>query len=170
MAARIPFQITPVRSRGDLDAAARLFVAYADSLGIDLAFQGFAAEMQCLPGKYSPPAGELLLARDPGGVPVGCVALRPIAPPGCCEMKRLYVSAEGRGAGLGQALVDAILVVASRLGYREMRLDTLPSMTSALALYRKAGFFPIAGYYETPLAGTIFLARSLPVSTAIETA
>jgi ribosomal protein S18 acetylase RimI-like enzyme len=77
-------------------------------------------------------------------------------------MKRLYVAPKGRGLGLGRALVDAIVTEAVRIGYREMRLDTLPSMAEAIALYRKAGFLPIAPYYETPVAGTLFLARALP--------
>jgi ribosomal protein S18 acetylase RimI-like enzyme len=47
------------------------------------------------------------------------------------------------------------------MGYREMRLDTLPTMTEAISLYRKAGFLPIDPYYETPIADTVFLARSL---------
>ncbi len=80
---------------------------------------------------------------------------------GCCEMKRLYVSARGRGLGLGGALVDAIVGEAVRIGYREMRLDTLPSMVEAVALYGKAGFVPIEPYYDTPVAGTIFLGRRL---------
>jgi ribosomal protein S18 acetylase RimI-like enzyme len=60
---------------------------------------------------------------------------------------------------VGEALVSAILTEAARIGYNEMRLDTLPTMTGALALYRKAGFEPIDAYYDTPVAGTVFLAR-----------
>src|SRR6266403_2550613 len=110
----------------DLASTVRLFRAYASSLDIDLSYQGFEAEMEAMPGKYAPPAGELLLARYSNGTPVGCVGLRPIEPQGCCEMKRLYVSPEMRGLGLGEKLVDAVVKEAERIGYREMRLDTLP--------------------------------------------
>jgi ribosomal protein S18 acetylase RimI-like enzyme len=155
------FQIRPVRTAADLEATARLFDAYASSLGVDLSYQGFAEELATLPGKYAPPAGELLLARDIHGELLGCVGLRPMTPDGCCEMKRLYVSPGGRGLGLGRALIDAIIGEAVRIGYREMRLDTLPSMAEAIALYGKAGFTPIEPYYDTPVAGTIFLGRPL---------
>src|SRR5262245_58823217 len=118
------FQIRPARSAADLAAVVRLFEAYAAGIGVDLGYQGFAEELATLPGKYAPPDGELLLALDPHGGPLGCVGLRPIEPNGCCEMKRLYVSPEARGLGLGSALVDAILLAAVRTGYAEMRLDT----------------------------------------------
>jgi ribosomal protein S18 acetylase RimI-like enzyme len=151
----------PVRTANDLASAVKLFRAYASSLDIDLTYQDFEAEMEAMPGKYAPPAGELLLVRDSDGIAVGCVGLRPIEPPGCCEMKRLYVSPEVRGCGLGERLVDAVVKEAERIGYREMTLDTLPSMTGAIALYRKFGFEPIEPYYDTPVIGTIFLRRSL---------
>jgi ribosomal protein S18 acetylase RimI-like enzyme len=155
------FQIKPVRTAADLAATVALFRAYAAGLGIDLAFQGFEEELAAMPGKYAPPAGELLLARDGAGEAVGCIGLRPILPAGCCEMKRLYVAPGGRGMGLGGALIEAVIGAAMRIGYREVRLDTLPSMTTAIALYRAAGFGPIAPYYDTPVAGTVFLGRSL---------
>ncbi|WP_202684223.1 GNAT family N-acetyltransferase [Skermanella mucosa] len=75
---------------------------------------------------------------------------------GCCEMKRLYVLPRGRNLGLGRALVDAIVAEAVRIGYRETRLDTLPNLTEAIALYEKTGFTPVAPYYDTPVPGTIF--------------
>ena len=155
------FHIKPVRSSEDLKATVCLFKAYADSLGISLAFQDFDTELEALPGKYASPSGELLLARDSSDKPVGCVALRPIAPLGCCEMKRLYILPAGRGLGIGKALVNAILDVADSLGYREIKLDTLSSMVEAISLYKTAGFVPTTPYYDTPLAGTVFLARSV---------
>ncbi len=78
-----------------------LFEAYASSVGVDLCYQGFTAELAAMPGKYAPPAGELLLARDIHNRPLGCVGLRPLPADGCCEMKRLYVSPQGHGRGLG---------------------------------------------------------------------
>jgi ribosomal protein S18 acetylase RimI-like enzyme len=155
------FRIAPAAWATDLDDAARLFAAYAASLPVDLSYQGFAAELASLPGQYAPPAGALLLARDAGGAAIGCVALRPMPEAECCEMKRLYVSPAARGLRLGRRLVEAILAEAARIGYREMRLDTLPTMAEAIALYRKAGFVRVAPYYNTPVAGTVFLARRL---------
>lgn len=155
------FHIAPVRTTDDLRATNALFRRYAASLDVDLAYQDFEAEMASMPGKYAPPAGELLLARDANHKPIGCVGLRPLDIPHCCEMKRLYVSPDIRGVGLGESLVDAIVAAAERAGYREMRLDTLPSMAGAQALYRKVGFEEIASYYETPVAGTLFMRRRL---------
>lgn len=160
------FAIAPVRSPSDLDSTARLFRAYAASLRIDLAYQDFANEVANLPGAYAPPGGRLLLAHGPGGNALGCVALRPIAAAGSCEIKRLYVLPEARGIGLGRALLDAVLADASRLGYREVRLDTLPDMAEAMTLYCRAGFVPIAPYYDSPVAGTRFLGRLLQPDTA----
>jgi ribosomal protein S18 acetylase RimI-like enzyme len=153
--------IRPARSSEAIASAARLFQAYADSLGVDLCFQDFDAEVAGLPGGYAPPGGELLLAHDGAGQPVGCVALRPLEVAGCAEMKRLYVAPAGRGSGVGRRLAEAILRAAARLGYREVRLDTLPTMTEAASLYRTLGFEPIAPYYDTPVAGTLFLAKPL---------
>ncbi len=130
------FAIQPVRSAINLEAAGRLFDAYAASLGVDLGYQDYETERSTLPGKYAPPDGELLLACDDRDKAVGCVGVRPIRPEGCCEMKRLHVIPAARGLGLGRMLVDAVLAEAMRIGYREMRLDTLPTMIEAIALNR----------------------------------
>jgi ribosomal protein S18 acetylase RimI-like enzyme len=152
--------IAPARTPADIADAASLFRAYAAALPVDLAYQGFADELATLPGRYAPPGGTLLLARRLDGTAVGCVAVRPIGG-GACEMKRLYVAPAGRGLGLGRTLAEAAIAAARRDGHREIRLDTLPTMGTALALYRSLGFAPMPAYYDTPVAGTVFLSRPL---------
>jgi ribosomal protein S18 acetylase RimI-like enzyme len=87
---------------------------------------------------------------------------------GCCEMKRLYVCPEGRGSGLRKGLVEVLVEVAERIGYREMMLDTLPSMAGAQALYRRLGFEVIEPYYETPVVGTLSMCRRLEPRSGAE--
>ncbi len=78
-------QIRPVRDTQDLNTVRDLFREYVDSLDIDLAFQGFEAELAQLPGKYAPPTGDLLLAWSDTGEALGCVGLRQLERPGACE-------------------------------------------------------------------------------------
>lgn len=153
------FRIEHARSTADIEAVAALFVAYGASLDFDLGFQNFAEECATLPGRYAPPGGRLLLARLASGEAVGCVGLRRLAFPDCCEMKRLFVTSGARGLGLGEALVTAFVEAAREIGYREIRLDTVASMQSALRLYDRFGFRPIAPYNETPLPDAVFLSR-----------
>jgi ribosomal protein S18 acetylase RimI-like enzyme len=156
-----PFRLAPVRHAHEIAAAASLFREYADWLGIDLSFQGFEAELASLPGKYAPPTGELLLACAPASEVLGCVAVRPLDGPVVCEMKRLYVRPATRGLGIGAALVGAIIKSAEELGYAEMKLDTLPSMAEAFALYERFGFMRIPAYYHNPVPGTVYLGKRL---------
>jgi len=154
-------RITQVSTPEQIAQVARLFQEYAASLPVDLGYQDFAAELAALPGKYVPPTGALLIAESDAGEALACVALRPMAQAGRCEMKRLYVAPAGRGLGLGRAMAEAICAEAARLGYREICLDTLPSMAEAQSLYARMGFIDIAPYYDTPVLGTRFLARPL---------
>ncbi|MGW8195557.1 MAG: GNAT family N-acetyltransferase [Desulforhopalus sp.] len=144
---------------GQVACARRLFEEYAAWLGIDLSYQGFAAELRALPGSYAPPRGRLLLAQVKG-VAAGCVALRPLES-GICEMKRLFVRPGFRGMGLGSLLAARIVEEARALGYRTMRLDTLPFMQGAISLYETLGFSRCPAYYDTPLTETIFMELKL---------
>ena len=156
------YTINQVTTAAELEATIQLFKAYTISLGIDLTFQDFAAELASLPGKYSPPAGSLLLARSTTtGEPLGCVGIRPMSSNRICEMKRLYVVPQGRGMGLGKALVDAAIREAVRIGYGRVRLDSLPTMFAAIDLYRKNGFVQMEAYYDTPIEDTMFFERIL---------
>jgi GNAT superfamily N-acetyltransferase len=136
-----------------------LFEEYAAWLGIDLSYQGFAAELAGLPGAYAAPRGRLLLAFAGNDV-AGCVALRPLGDD-VCEMKRLFVRSGFRGQGIGKVLGERIVHEARAIGYCTMRLDTLPSMHAAIRLYEGLGFVRCAGYYKTPLAETVFMELKL---------
>lgn len=156
-------KIRQAESDADLLVAHDLFTEYADSLGVDLSFQDFDRELVELPGAYAPPQGRLLLALT-DETAAGCVALRDLGG-GACEMKRLYVRPAFRGRGVGRALAGAIIDEACVVGYRRMRLDTLPSMAEAIPLYRSLGFREIEPYRFNPVEGTTFLELEIVPST-----
>jgi ribosomal protein S18 acetylase RimI-like enzyme len=158
----VSYDIAPARTPDDLAAMRDLIQEFLQGVGIEIAIQGFAAELPHFPGDYAPPRGELLLASDEAGEALGCICLHPLAQPGACEIKRLYVRPAARGLGLGRALVAAMLDRATALGYREAMLDTLPWMTSAIAIYRAQGFTEIPPYWNNIVPGILFFGRKLP--------
>jgi ribosomal protein S18 acetylase RimI-like enzyme len=152
-------QIRPARSPEELPLVRSLFEEYASTLGFDLSFQEFARELQGLPGDYAQPGGVILLARESDLV-LGCVALRPMEK-GACEMKRLFVRPGFRGRALGRSLAEAVIAEAVGKGYAKMRLDTVPAMIEAAALYRSLGFRPIEPYRANPIPGAMFFEKDL---------
>lgn len=141
----------------DLPRIRELVRDYVKWIGLDLAFQEIDAEIEGLPGDYAPPRGVLLVAGNPAAA---MIALRPFDAD-IAEMKRLYVHPSARGRGLARQLIEQLMAEARALGYREMRLDTLPMMGDAQNLYVALGFRDIPPYYDTPIAGTRFMARTL---------
>jgi len=136
-----------------------LFREYAATIGVDLEYQGFSAELAGLPAPYLPPQGALFVAFVDDAI-AGCAALRRHdARSG--EMKRLYVRDAHRGLGLGARLVGAIVDAARAAGYAELRLDTLASMTAAQALYGRLGFVETPPYGDAHIGGTRFYALDL---------
>ncbi|SFU17039.1 Acetyltransferase (GNAT) family protein [Mesorhizobium sp. YR577] len=76
-------------------------------------------------------------------------------------MKRLYVQAAARRAGVGRALIEEAIVHAASLGYRKVMLDSLPSMTSAIALYISLGFQSVEPYWDNLVPGILYFGRTL---------
>jgi len=148
-------RIIPAKPEQDLELIRELFKEYASSLGFDLDFQDFKEELANLPGDYAPPDGCILLAKDKEQI-AGCVALRKMDE-NICEMKRLYVRPEFRGKGIGRKLSVAIIDKARDIGYKYMRLDTVPAMKQAIALYRSLGFKQIEPYRYNPIEGATFM-------------
>lgn len=146
-----------------IDCARSLFREYAASLGVDLCFQNFEAELAALPGEYAEPAGVLLLALV-DGTAAACVAmrrLREVDYANACEMKRLYVRPAYRGFGLGRMLAERLMDLATQAGYSCMLLDTLDDMEAARGLYVTLGFEAIPPYYFNPIAGAHYLKADL---------
>jgi putative acetyltransferase len=153
-------QILSAQTPEHIDHARQLFREYQSWLKIDLCFQNFEKELTNLPGDYAEPDGRLLLAYEDSQL-AGCVALRKIDN-SISEMKRLFLCEQFRGKRLGRELIEAIIREARKIGYKRMRLDTLPpKMKHAIALYRLYGFKEIAPYYDNPVTGAIFMELDL---------
>jgi ribosomal protein S18 acetylase RimI-like enzyme len=153
-------KLIEAESQALIAEARRLFEEYAAWVEIDLCFQNFEKELAGLPGAYAPPRGRLLLAIDDDAV-AGCIALRDLCD-GVCEMKRLFVRPQFQGRGIGRILTEKIIAEARKLGYKRMRLDTLPSkMERAVAVYRSLGFEEIEPYYPNPTTGTLYMELKL---------
>lgn len=73
-----------------------------------------------------------------------------------CEMKRLWVSPDHLGKGLGRALASAAVSAARQRGYKVMVLDTLQSLAAANKVYASLGFEQREAYYENPLPGVVY--------------
>lgn len=167
MEGEIPtLELVRADSPGLLDEARDIFREYAASLGIDLCFQGFEAELADLPGDYAEPRGLLLLAMVDGEV-AGCGAFRPLPDadePNACEMKRLFVRRAFRRFGFGRLLAEHLLDRAREAGYSSMYLDTLDDMEAARELYASLGFVEVPPYYYNPLPGAHYLRVDLESS------
>ena len=110
--------------------------------------------------KYALPDGRLYLDISDDGIARGCIALRKLSD-GKGEVKRLYVRPEYRGKGIATALVERIIEDARNIGYKELCLDTLPELESAVRLYKSFGFEETGQYNDSPVDKTIFMKLSL---------
>lgn len=106
---------------------------------------------------YAPP-GQIFLATD--SRPLGCIALRPMEP-GIGELRRLYVTPDARTSGLGRRLTEHVLTHAHNNRMTRVVLNTLPTMTNAIALYESLGFTAIDPYVTDPTVGVLYFGLDL---------
>jgi ribosomal protein S18 acetylase RimI-like enzyme len=147
-----------------ISQARTLFREYSLLNGVEVCLQDFGAELSSLSGFYGRPTGRLFLALHDGpagqDAPIGCVGLRKLEEE-ICEMKRLYVRPGFRNEGAGHALVEKLIAEARAMDYKKMRLDTLPIMREAQALYRNLGFVEIPPYLKNRAVDALYFELAL---------
>lgn len=100
--------------------------------------------------EFAPPGGRMLIARLFGD-PVGCGGIRTLEA-GVGEIKRMWISPEVRGLGVGRRLLAELERVARGRKLRTIRLDTNGSLAEALRLYRTSGYHEIPRYNDNRYA------------------
>jgi GNAT superfamily N-acetyltransferase len=134
-----------VRRVGGADPAARELVAAMEAwVGERFGPQDPDRTSTVALEDLTPPDGEFVVLYE-DGVPVAGGGVRRLED-GVGEIKRMFVVEAARGRGHGRRVLDALEAVAAELGYRRLRLDTAQSMTTAIALYRGAGYRDIPDY------------------------
>ncbi len=142
-------QISAVRSTADAKVVADLVWEFFDYLKRDfsdrsetidtyLRVQDVAGELDDLLGRFTPPQGEVLLARL-GDAPVGTLMLKR-RDAETCEMNRMWVRPEGRGHGVGRRLIEELMRAARDMGFKTMKLEALDERVMAVPLYERMGF------------------------------
>ncbi|GAC1434191.1 MAG: GNAT family N-acetyltransferase [Acidobacteriaceae bacterium] len=159
-------EVRPAVSAEDVERVRGLmreYGAYLAGSAANICIAGLEEELEELPGAYVAPGGLWLGWVD--GTAVGCVALKPVRPRGevegglALEVKRLWVRAEVRGAGLGRRLMQAAVDHARLVGAGTVYLDTVRvAMPEANALYAAMGFAPVARYNDNAVNGVEFFA------------
>lgn len=142
-----------------MDQVKNLILEYTNRLGRDLTFQNLDEELKNPTKKYTPPEGEILVAVDENEV-LGMVAYHKHSE-FCCEMKRLYVKPSCRGMKLGEKLISELIQHAKKAGYKEMVLDTIVPLQSAIHLYKKFGFVECEAYYYNPMPDVLYFRKTL---------
>lgn len=108
---------------------------------------------------YGPPDGILIVVYDES-IPVACAAFRKIEQ-SVCEVKRMYVKPAYRNLHIADEMMDILIKKAAVAGYSVMKLDTLDTMTPAITLYKKHGFYEIGPYYFNPNKNAVYMERKL---------
>lgn len=97
---------------------------------------------------YRPPGALLLAYRE--HAPIGCVGLKPTAPPGTIEVKRLYIRPAHRRTGAARTLMRHAHRHAVDHGFGRLVLDVMSTRTHAIDFYRQLGYSEAEPPAEVP--------------------
>ncbi len=112
-------------------------------------------DLRDLPGRYTPPHGEMYLALYEGR-PVGTAAWTEHTP-SLVELKRVYVQPAYRGRGIGRALSQHVIREVARRGYKRVGISTWATAAPAIELYRRLGFVEIPPFKATTIPNIVYL-------------
>ena len=100
---------------------------------------------------FQTPKSQLWVAELEGKI-VGCCGIFPTEnlPENCTELVKFYISENGRGKGIGKALLEKTIESAKELGYFQIYLESIPEFSTAVSIYEKQGF----KFLEKPLGNS----------------
>ncbi|WP_276498085.1 GNAT family N-acetyltransferase [Pontibacter litorisediminis] len=109
--------------------------------------------------------GSAYFVAEENGVMIGGCGVFPTdgLPEDCAELVKFYLTAEARGKGVGNKLMQESIAAAKALGYKQLYLESFPELAKAVSMYEKAGFRPLpqalgnSGHY----ACTIWMLKEL---------
>jgi len=132
------FQVRPVERR-DVPAVAALLRDVLSEFGLTFG-EGSATDAQVLdlPDAYEARGGAFWVATEADSL-LGTCGVFPLDD-GTFELRKMYLTQESRGRGVGKALLNAACSFAKSAGGRRLVLDTTEQMTSAIRFYESHGF------------------------------
>lgn len=111
--------------------------------------QGKLSEMDDVQKNYFENGGTFLVTVADGHI-VGTGAIRHLED-GVCELKRMWLSFEYHGQGLGYRMMQELLTIARQKGYKAIRLLTDPVVQNdAVGFYKRIGFYEIPSFSDDP--------------------
>src|SRR3954470_13000053 len=112
--------------------------------GFPVEASGIDADLSNVPHSYQSRGGVFRVVEDEDGAVVGCGGLYP-AEGKTVELRKMYFRPAIRGQGLGRRLLDDLVAEARHRNYDRIELETASHLTTAIALYHRAGFVETSG-------------------------
>ena len=151
MAAEHEVVVRPLGRPGDLGWVVMAHgELYEREFGWDADFEALVARIVADHTRATGAGPRAAWIAEVDGVRAGCVFCAPGDEEGTAKLRLLLVDPAARGCGAGQALLDAAIALARRLGLREVTLEVRTDNDSAIRLYARNGFRPgklLRGYY-----------------------